>query len=610
MFSRIRSCVCRWPLAIPVALIMLAAVALPAETLKCTVSGRVIEAKTRAPIPDAKVILARTPQGFAGSISGLTGPDGRYRIEYSGEVSFHLFVVVQRKGYVLLRRSYDQPVDMTVEMRPDTPEINLDIELEKAVPIRGMVVNEAGTGLGAARVSLAFANDRRAFHEDPVETGADGSFQIEAPPNATLHVRAEPQGIPAQFSDPLDVRTDPIESVRIVCPPAATLVGQITDPTGEPVSGATVYVSRKTGRPGQEIPELLRQVESVAEGKFVAHGLPQGSVEVSATRAGQAESPRVPVKLDKPVCSVELSFSKRHRITGRVVTPGGEPIPNAELNAEPMVRGSILTARTDASGRFTFDRCIDSPYRVSVTSHGDAVKHDVPVDGSDVVFEMKPRAAYRNVPDGPPPRPGITCTVVDAATKSPISDYSVMCPSGYAILKDPTTTGTFRVNAIGSINLTISAPGYAALRHSLNADGGRVTLELWRGTKLRGRAMNKATGQPVPDVTVEASLSPSGGAHPITQPAPIASTKSGADGTFQLDNLATDTRCLVLRAPDGAWARMLELDLRADSATDLGDIDMAKGCVLRGTVVRESDQSPWPECRSRSRTRRWGSAGR
>ena len=147
------------------------------------ITGRVTLADSGRPVPNARVEISSTGEGQRGSRSAsfTTDADGRFRANpWPGDLFF-----------VTALPPLDQ-LCLATQKRIDWPkgaiEQSIDLVLPKGVVIRGKVTEE-GSGRPVAGASVHFKPhaqaDAGAYQSDgQSETGADGSFELAAPPVA------------------------------------------------------------------------------------------------------------------------------------------------------------------------------------------------------------------------------------------------------------------------------------------------------------------------------------------------------------------------------------------------------------------------------------------
>ena len=125
---------------------------------------------------------------------------------------------------------------------------------------------------------------------------------------------------------------------------SATLRGQVTDPTGAVIAGAEISITTPDG--------ALRNTVSDSQGKYVVHGLKEGSVTLRATAAGFAiyEMPNVIIRPGETQdFDIALGIPMKHEQITVQSEPGGVGVDvSPENNASATIlKGEDLEALPD-----------------------------------------------------------------------------------------------------------------------------------------------------------------------------------------------------------------------------------------------------------------------
>lgn len=110
--------------------------ALVASQAPASVSGQVTDASTKAPIAEARVLLARTDGSLRESLAGRTDEQGRFTFANVPAGSYRVFAV--DPDY--LRKEHATPIVVTA----GKPTANIAIALTRTAVIAGRVTNEHG----------------------------------------------------------------------------------------------------------------------------------------------------------------------------------------------------------------------------------------------------------------------------------------------------------------------------------------------------------------------------------------------------------------------------------------------------------------------------------
>ena len=278
------------------------------------------------------------------------------------------------------------------------------------VRIHGRVVTESGAPVRGATVVLAMApaNVARTW---TVSTDDAGVFEARGLPPGTYTLRVSKAGLlwsvsslvtspaPRQLGGALvgsggslmlelrDLKTGESKDAGvIVMRRGGAIAGRIVDGFGEPVMGAAVSASRITYlSPGSRSLTAAQTVATDDLGAYRIFGLDPGSyyVTVSVGSAGmsvyveggavlrssresaptfypsgrsesEAQPVRVAVGEDRLGIDITIVNTPLSRVTGRLISSGGTPVPLAAVSLIPRGGGQSYLARTDPSGVFLF----------------------------------------------------------------------------------------------------------------------------------------------------------------------------------------------------------------------------------------------------------------
>jgi protocatechuate 3,4-dioxygenase beta subunit len=284
----------------------------------------------------------RMPDGMAS-----TDANGEYAIEslQPGEKTFQ----ISANGYLPDSRS------ITLSGR----DARLDVQLSPGMKVAGVVVTDAGTPLGDARVSVRGISGGMGGRS--TRTDANGTFQLEglAPGHYSFVAEHSPyaQGVVRDF----DISSG--APLRIVMTSGATIYGHVSGLSAAELSHAQVTAWATGDDAGAEVD---------ASGNFRIEGAPSGSVRIQAeTRSGmggaQRNSPMKTIDVAPgAMAQVDLEFSNDTTVRGRV-TRNGRPLGNAMVDFLPNGRsGTHVRAQADATGSYSATGLGDGPYRVAV----------------------------------------------------------------------------------------------------------------------------------------------------------------------------------------------------------------------------------------------------
>ncbi len=312
-----------------------------------TLAGRVVDARTGAPVPLATVRVAQPPRPDDEAPSSQTDPSGAFRV--GGLTQGAAALQVEAAGYAPLRAQYDEVAQQGA----------LTLALEAAIPVDGVVVDAQGNPAPGAQVSLYASG---ALPQSTV-TGQGGGFAFEVG-QGTYRLVARLGDQMAEPQEPLSLLVgQQARGLVLRLRPGATVRGWVVQRRGgAPVAGAEVS-ARLAGHEG-----ALAAAVTDAEGRFTLSGLPSGPATLHARADGHA--PRVQ--------SVALTTEQEEELTLELASLGKVSVlahdaANAPLaEVEVQLSGALRAAPglTGADGRFTFEGVPPGEVRLTAARAG------------------------------------------------------------------------------------------------------------------------------------------------------------------------------------------------------------------------------------------------
>jgi protocatechuate 3,4-dioxygenase beta subunit len=370
-----------------------------------TLGGVVVDAERR-PVESATVAVP-LPYGMRSRFDSIL--EGSNTVERSAKTDplgrFELAGVPVFAGAVL---STSHPMHLEHELAlPEHDDLALEIVLTAASSTRtrviGKVVDTDGNAVEGARVALG---------DGSTKSGPGGMFALDAadgsdPKSAkTSHPRRicalHPGHLPAVLElEPGASWPDPLV-LRLGTPPLA-IEGRVVDATGAPIKSAQVWTSDETHfgyieieggemavRAGSTIEGLLRgdpftpRMRTSAAGRFELGGLLARDYRVHVLDPKRMTATTVTLAAGTRNVEIRMPAEDLHeRITGRVTNLSGEPIAGAWVklvrdnpaeNASELDRFESAAAKTDAEGRFAFERVSKSVLALRVEGEGMALE--------------------------------------------------------------------------------------------------------------------------------------------------------------------------------------------------------------------------------------------
>jgi protocatechuate 3,4-dioxygenase beta subunit len=585
-----------------------------------TLEGRVTQADNGRLVPGVKV----TARSGGWSAITKSGPDGRYRFTGLSQGTYR--VRFDEKRFVLVDRA-------NVEIGSGETKA-VDVALTPAVTLVGRVTDESGRPVAGARGTLSSGNETRmgmmlrgvardaennaAFVSEP-----DGSFKAtRIAPGTNQRLAVSHPDFERRLVPGIDLvaGTPKPLSVDVVLSPGVTIAGTVKDKDGQPVAGAAVAISRSVrmqgGRGGNMVSfatiEAARpQAETDFEGKFAFKGLSVGDYEVTVTKAGFTRNVSSGVKTGDGAAPLEVTLMPGAAISGRLVQPNGLPVTGYMVSAAPtapdrpaggpmvMMGGRGLMTPTDPDGSFTLEGLTPgSAYDLTLMGGGDfrggQRKRNIVAPASDVEIEVAARGR-------------ITGRVVDTGTNAPVTEFEArVSPArpggGMQIVvraggpsesdrripfSSPDGAFSFDDIAPGNWDVTVWAKTYQEARTGgvtvAPGEAKAVEVKATRGLVIRGRVVDAKGGRGIPDASVSAQESGSGGGMFIIDDGSFGpGILTDADGRFEIVGQAPGAYQITAKHPQfSEGTARLTLEDR-DGALD---IPLVPGGTIAGVVL-------------------------
>ncbi len=586
-------------------------------TPESVLAGRVVEAGSGAPVPDARVVVGDDEPFGAGEdrlpvhAGAITDDDGRFRIARLPPGRYKP-VARAARGYGQARQSVLLGLGQTAT--------DVVIELHPAVQVTGRVVAGDGTRCTEGWVGLSDSKtERRAGGQ--VE---DGRVAIDAVLPGTYDVDVSCRGFRPEdeYPDVVVAGAAPPEQTWTVRS-GGRIRGRVLSSTGAPAAqvGITVRLQGDLGKAR----DAWQWARSDADGGFEVDGLRPGSYKVglesSEPTAGQSQLVTV---AEGGEATVELRIDEGGGVAGEVVDERGRPVAGVGVRAIPssMMWSGDHGAQTADDGSFTIDRLRPGPHRVIAHRPGgwDELRapgqSDDDESGQKVTIVAGRTARVRLVVESPSGVirgrvvDGQGATITDAFVDAARESESAAAAAGQARhavrwgwSRDPALTdtdGAFTLEKLTPGKYTVRAfrrGGGEALAEGVQV-GGNVTLTIRQTGSVSGTA--RADGGPPESLTVSLSDRTTGFSR--------SESFFRTGGQFALRDLPAGSFEVIVRAPQGNG----KVETKLTEGQDLTGLTVAlqPSATVTGRVVSLADGSPIPGCLISIEPLQGGSMGR
>jgi protocatechuate 3,4-dioxygenase beta subunit len=595
-----------------------------------SITGTVVEERTKKPVGGAQISVLTA--GGGGPFSARTPErtvhtDSRGRFRVGGLASRDYVVSASRDGYL----PTSMPNIETTVAKAGT----INLALRRAASVSGKIVDEKGTGVAGARVSISanwnlrtlrtrgLAGAAAAFMGRGAPSGPDGTFRLKnVTPGQNLEIEVIQTGYATARHAGVTLKPgDAVSGLSIVLKKGLAARGTILDAQGQPVAGAEMRVAlREGGLRGARV--QLRAVGmdrekpdavSAANGNFTLGGLSVGQYQLTVSKEGFAQKsvPSLEVKADVENVWSPITLSPGIALGGTVQNSAGQAIPGALiLVVEPGGVTRPTSTSTGPDGKFRLDGLTaDHPLMLNVSADGyGPAQRDVTPPASDVYITLKSSAIIRG-------------RVEDTDAKTPIVDFTVGTRGGggggpgrfLAVIGGGgpvgdkafhAEDGSFELDNVPAGKWTVhaTASGYrpadiAGVDVGEGATRDGVVLSLKRGGSLVGRVLDPQLGTGVANANVsyQGSSSSAGGGGGAFARLGIGgdsntTATTDADGHFAFDG-TPDGKVMVTASHPDYLDVTQEVDLSKQTSVDLM---LGTGGSISGTVVAADGRTPIP----------------
>ncbi len=559
----------------------------PAHTL----AGRVVDARTRRPVPDALVWSPAEPARPA-----RAGGDGSYRLAgWSAEA-----VSAQAARYLQQLGSAPR----------SGGDVSLTFALEAAAHLAGTVADEGGAPVTGAEITVAVDLQRSPPHRrfgrawpsaERSRSGPDGRFVLRGlAPELAYDLRVARSGYAALTRELDPLEQSPATPLRLVLRRGAGARVRVVDSRQNPIAGAAASL-----RPAEDDtsfsrffggePVVAHEATTDTAGVAVFGNLPAGryDLEIEARGYGPSTVPgvRIPESGASDLGTVNLEPGVA--VEGRVVDGAGAPLGDVAMWVLDAA-AAMDVGFADPEGEADAFSAADGHFRVADRRPGERLH----VLAYRAGFAPGEAPGVRAPTERPlrivlHPRSSVSGRIVDEDEKpvahAPVvwqlqrsgQDASWMA-AGESVAADGDGRFLLRDVLPGSIALHVHAPGFQpAELDDLEIPPGKdvegLEIVLHRGAAVAGRVLD-SEGEPEVGALVE--VAPQRGAAAMQV---FIANPSDGDGRYRLEGVEPGRRAIAATADDGRSA-VAELDVALGGENTL-DLRLEGGVEVAGTVV-------------------------
>lgn len=418
----------------------------------------------------------------------------------------------------------------------------------------------------------------------------EGKFTLQLPPGAyQIDVKAD--GSSVTTTTAVTVTPNQTTDIAITLPPEGIVRGVVTDPDGNHLAGAEVYV-KSGGFPPVAIRE--KYVRADGDGQFVLKGLALEPVTLHVRHAGfaLAKVETTPVDAAKAT-ELTVKLSAGARVEGHVKTKEGTPVAGERIN---LFQGfdffAAKTAFTDDAGAFAFTAVGEGTYQCSTgrfEANAQGQQQGVTVPASGVVkvdFTKEGDTAGGGTITGTitvAGKPAVKASIVATDERGEASGVNT----------ETDTEGRFVAKGLkaGPVRIQVqTAEGNFRTRSgTLEKSGGTVVIDVAFGaSRLTGVLVGADGKVTVSGAWVQAEVNDPKGEDGGWGRVRGFATSSN-EGAFSFQGLDPGTYRLRITGNMGGYASKVTepFALGDGEAKDVGRIQLAAGGGISGRVTNE-----------------------
>jgi 5-hydroxyisourate hydrolase-like protein (transthyretin family) len=461
--------------------------------------GRVVGRVTSAGEPVSQAYVTAFADRYTGAQPGATtDANGEYVID--GVDAGQRTVEARKTGLLPKNR---QVVAKAGE------DVRADLELDKGREVHGRVLDRSGHPIESVRILLTGVEDR-SMHANAT-TDVEGNFNVSGLGEGHLTLRAERDGYVAGALDDVD----PAQNILITLDRGGSISGRVIG-LSDAETGLVSVTASYGGASARATVDT--------DGNFTVNGVPDGSVSLSAMKAGtqmRHSAPKAVTVANGSAPFVEIDFAEGISVRGRV-TREGAPVAGGGINFMGLNGAQSGNSQLAPDGTYQVNGLQAGDYRVLVSLYGTAgvsssekltvtgsMTHDIDLTGTS-----------------------LRGRVLNAQTHAPLSDVTVQLravaaamPTVRQVLTD--SDGRFLVELLkeGSYRLNATRSQYAARQQDISVPGPEVEISLDPATPTIVYVVDSVSGAGL-TADVMATLD----ASKVT----MGSGRAMSDGTIQL----------------------------------------------------------------------------
>ena len=512
-----------------------------------------------------------------------TDEDGEFEVEGIGTGTWDL--VATSQGYIDLEKK-------GIEVQGGQKLDDADLRLLKGGTVRGQVISSTGDPVVGATVERVVQQrsmiDISRANRRSARSDGDGNFVLDGLPLGATSFSAKHDTHQEKVLD-LEVQSGD-NRLDFVLDRGLSISGRVLDPTGLPVSGATVSATT----PGGGMMIMIgggtpKSAVTNSDGEYRLEGYGAGTYEVTAKLEGYAPAKtETPVQLDRSdATSVDLQLQTGAAITGIVEGLSFDELSQVQIMAMQPGSSSIpLMAQVDYEGSYLIDNVPAGDWMVMATvgQGGKNARETITIDPG--TLEMVVDFSFGG---------GLTLSGRVERNGEPVSGTMVIAsstdgPGAGQTTTDPDGRYTLEGLEAGRYQIIVTSLNRSAHEESIELVGDQELNIVLREAMVRGRVVRADTGEGLEGA--ELTLNRTDDDSPLAGMAVfgMGGQVSGVGGAFVLDGVAAGGYRLTATL-EGWGTASVDLVVE-DTNIDGVELSMERAARLSVYIVRANGSIP------------------
>jgi len=516
------------------------------------ISGTVIDANTRAPMQNIKV-LPHNPDVLNRPMDS-TNADGEFILTNVSPGTMRL--TIEHESYILKNK----PPRVAVQLDVQTPPVTIEVVAGGTIVGRALDI-DTKDGIAHAKIHLMGTIDRRYQVEKTATSDANGDFQFSGLPTGSYGIRHEVlRGF--GLATPIENRIEESDHTQLVSVALADvasditcyyrkgirIAGRVVDKNNDPI--ADVSVSGYADVEDSNGMRTSSRDTTDQNGRFLLAGFsPNETVSVRGYKDSYSRKKQPPVKLSSSdVTGVTIVLTKGASIDGTVLDRNGNPLTVGTLELrqgkDPVDRKNI-----NQDGTFDFPDVEAGTYTIIYSANRSSNEKNKKLDTVSVLAgQQLGGLRYQVNIDS---SRAISGTVANVRGEPIVATLQAVDENGHRVNTTADEDGKYDLVGLleGTYNLTASSSNYnLQVRKDIGTPAIGINFVLTGRASVSGTVVDAATGNTIP--SFEIAVSNSSRTYKYGSRNGSFRSFTGTDGSFTYNNIAINQseRKLIVKA--------------------------------------------------------------